>query len=1066
MRKTGFYYLLVALLLLGSTIWGQNYQIDISGEWCFALDSTNIGESDQWFNAKLPLRIHLPGSTDQAGYGTPHKDGTNLYTGRPETWQLARKVVYIGKAWYQKEITIPEDYGEKQISVFLERCMWQTKLWVNGIYAGENHSLCAPHTFDISSLVRKGKNTLTIQIDNSPYVHLGTWSHGYSPGLQTIWNGAVGEVMIKVSDPVYIGNIQCYPSLKNKQLRMKTSIVNKGRKQAKGTLQIKVFDKQGNMVLMKKKSIDAVPGDTDWNETFVFEKELLPWDEFTPNLYTLEIQSMFGKNRHSEQIKFGFRDVGIEKGRLLINGYNTFLRGEHDGGSFPLSGYPSMDKKEWLRILKTGKEYGFNHWRFHSWCPPEAAFEAADELGIYLQPELTLFSQDWEHTLIGQDMARDKFLFSELKRLIETYGNHPSFLIMCMGNELRGDASVLEKWVAWGKTNDSRHLYVSSANLEAMRKYLPLSGDDLQVAHAVKVKGKRYERRMGAYFNTERPGTDKDYGETLLPPYDQFPGIIHETGQWTVYPDFKEIDKYTGVLSPRNLEVFRNRLEQKGMLDQADDFLYSSGKLAAILYKEEMERVLRTQGIGGFQLLDLRDYPAQGSALVGLLNVFWESKGIIAPEEFRQSCNSLTILLKMPKRIWLNNEMFKADIVVPNYLSEDLHQLDIEWSVQNREEEIISKEKPILLLKQGSVNHCGSIEFPLSGLAEASQLEIHLSIPSLNITNQYNVWVYPTKQADDNVVENIRIARQATPELLEQIKEGADVLLIPDKLADGERTAFTTPFWSTILFDYQPKTMGILCNPSHPLFKDFPTDAWSDWQWWELTANAFSARLNQTKHSYRPILQVIDHPVRNDKLGAIVETAIGKGRLLVCTFDILSNLGKRPVARQLFRSILQYMNSADFTPENVPELIDIFFSTEVTVQYRNIEVINDSSLHPVMFAFDNDDKTYWHIPLSTTNPVKIKIELSEDRYIIGCRLLSEEKESRSSKFKVYISDKKEEIGEAVIVGDGRFNVDHMAKLWDNGFTVQKGKKGRFITVEFEAGDIGHTINEFSWIFGD
>ena len=1065
MRKQGFCCLLVALLLLVNNISGQNRLIDLSGEWRFALDSTDIGESNQWFNTELPSKIHLPGSTDQAGYGTPHKNGTNLYTGDPEIWQLARKNVYIGKAWYQKEITIPEDYQGKQVSVSFERCMWQTRLWVNGVYAGESHSLCAPHSFDISSLVRKGKNMLTLQIDNSPYVHLGTWSHGYSPGLQTIWNGAVGEIAVKVADPVYIENIQCYPSLKNKQLRVKTSIVNKGRKQTKGKLQIKISDKQGNEVLAIKKSVNAVSGETDFNETFVFEKDIQPWDEFTPTLYTLEIQSSFGNNHHSEQMKFGFRDVSIENGRLLINGYKTFLRGEHDGGSFPLTGYPSMNKEDWLRILKAGKDYGFNHWRFHSWCPPEAAFEAADELGVYLQPELTLFSQDWEHTLIGQDTARDEFLFSELKRLINTFGNHPSFLVMCMGNELRGEASILEKWVAWGKANDNRHLYVSSANLEAMRKYLPLSGDDLQVAHAVKVDGKRYERRMGSYFNTEKPGTDRDYSETLFPPYDQFPGVIHETGQWTVYPDFREIGKYTGVLSPRNLEVFRSRLEQKGMLEQAGDFLHSSGKLSAILYREEMERVLRTPGIGGVQLLDLRDYPAQGSALVGLLNVFWESKGIITPEEFRQSCNPLTLLLKMSKRVWLNNETFKAGIVVPNYLSEDLHERVIEWSVRNRGAEIVLGEIPVALIKQGDVNFCGSIEFPLTGLTEASRLEIHLSIPSLNITNQYNVWVYPVGQAKD-LAKNIRIVRQATPELLEQIKQGADVLLVPDKLADGERTTFTTPFWSTILFDYQPKTMGILCDPKHPLFKDFPTDAWSDWQWWELTANAFSARLNQTKHSYRPILQVIDHPVRNDKLGAIVETSIGKGRLLVCTFDILSDPEERPVARQLLRSILQYMNSADFTPENIPELADIFFAKEATVQYRKIEVSNDNSDHPVMFAFDNDDKTYWQMPLSTTNPVKVKIELLEERYIVGCRLLSKELESGTSSFKVYISDKKEEPGEPVILGDGRFNVEHTAELWDNGFTVQKGKKGKFITVEFEPGDIGSSINEFGWIFGD
>ena len=107
----------------------------------------------------------------------------------------------------------------------------------------------------------------------------------------------------------------------------------------------------------------------------------------------------------------------------------------------------------------------------------------------------------------------------------------------------------------------------------------------------------------------------------------EVPTVTHEVGQYSVYPDLSEIAKYTGTLLPLNFMAVRNDLEKKGRLDKASAYLQASGKLAAILYKEEVERALKTPGISGFQLLDLHDFPGQGTALVGLLNAFWGEQG-------------------------------------------------------------------------------------------------------------------------------------------------------------------------------------------------------------------------------------------------------------------------------------------------------------------------------------------------------------------------------------------------------------------------------------------------------
>ena len=687
-------------------------------------------------------------------------------------------------------------------------------------------------------------------------------------------------------------------------------------------------------------------------------RKLNPWNEFDPQLYNLQVKANFGKYAtETKEITFGLRDLKAENGRLILNGKKIFLRGEHDGGLFPLTGYPSMDKSEWLKIFSKGKTYGLNHWRFHSWCPPEAAFEAADELGIILQAELPLFSQTWENSVVGKYPRIDTFLKSELVRILDAYGNHPSFGLMCMGNELKGDPKVMQELVAFAKTNDSRHLYAGTANLEAIGIYERLIGDDYQVAHAGKYKGTRFERRMYPYFNLEIPNTIKDYSYTLEPPYNGWPIISHEVGQWTVFPDFSEIGKYTGVLSPRNLEVFKSRLQQKGMLDQAHDFLMASGKLSALLYREEIERLLRTPGMSGFQLLDLRDYPGQGSALVGLLNPFWESKGLITSEVFRQSCNDITVLLKMPKRVWTNNENFTANLVVPNYSLATIPYLQVKWKVLANNQLLFEGEIDSRELKQGEVNALGDIAFDLSKVDRATKLNIILKESRLAITNSYEVWVYPS-QINTEVPTSLTLATKADDELYQKLQDGAAVLLVSNDLPDTERMNFTTPFWSTILFDYQAKTMGILCNPEHPIFRNFPTDFHSNWQWWELTKDARILRLNKTNSNYRPILQVIDHPVRNDKLGAIMEMKVGKGKLLICTLDIMNKLDDRPVVRQLKKSILEYMESADFNPEPNKELTELIFNIPVPGTVKPLVLKAESFLHYAEDFNRNDNELY------------------------------------------------------------------------------------------------------------
>ena len=103
------------------------------------------------------------------------------------------------------------------------------------------------------------------------------------------------------------------------------------------------------------------------------------------------------------------------------------------------------------------------------------------------------------------------------------------------------------------------------------------------------------------------------------------------------------------------------------MLDQAHDFFKASGALAVVCYREDIEAALRTPEFGGFQLLDIQDFPGQGTALVGILNVFMENKGMIEPEQWRGFCSETVPLFRMEKYVWTNDETLTGKVQIAHY---------------------------------------------------------------------------------------------------------------------------------------------------------------------------------------------------------------------------------------------------------------------------------------------------------------------------------------------------------------------------------------------------------------
>lgn len=897
--------------------------MDLQGTWRFDIDAQDKGLTEQWYSRMLNDEIVLPGSMTENRKGdavTLHTDWTAsiydssfFFNPRLEKFRkqdnlklpfwLTPIKYYVEAAWYQRDVVIPNSWKGERIILFLERPHTETMLWINDKEVGMQNSLSVPHVFDVTPYFKTGKNTISLRIDNrTKEINVGKDSHSITDQTQGNWNGIVGRIELQATPKTYIEDIRIFPDLKAKKAVVTVSI--EGNTSGEILLEAESFNgEKRHVVIPVKQSFKPQGKATSLSIDLPMGENMQLWDEFHPNLYrlTATLQTKAGKD--VRQVQFGMREFTIQGKYFYINGRKTMLRGTVENCVFPLTGYAPMDVESWERVFRICRQYGLNHMRFHSFCPPEAAMIAADLVGFYLQPE----GPTWPNhgSSLGNGEPVDDYLWEEAKRIVKQYGNYPSFAMFAIGNEPRG------RWVAWvskfvdyWKENDSRRVYTGAS---------VGNGWAWQPRNQFHVKA----GARGLTWSDERPESNSDYQariDTVRQPY-----VSHETGQWCVFPDFTEIDRYTGVMRARNFELFRQDLKDRNMGDLSAAFLRASGKLQALAYKNEIEKTLRTPNYAGFQLLSLNDYSGQGTALVGVLNAFWEDKGYINGREFREFCAPTVLLSRMDKFVFENNETMQARIEISHFGEEELKQTSVDWVIKDTYGKIIRKGQ--LVAKDIAIGNCqnlGTVSFPLAAIDKATKLNLEVSIPCSDITNNWDFWVYPTTLPEVNT-SDIYVTSTIDTKAKDILNSGGKVLfLLAGKVEQGKDVVqYMTPaFWNTSWFKMRPPhTVGTLIRDNHPIFKNFPTDFYTGLQWWELTNKAQAMEMNSFPADFQPIVQPIDTWFINRKLGMLFEANVGKGKIVVCSADIQSDLDKRPVARQLYYAITKYMTSGFFYPE-------------------------------------------------------------------------------------------------------------------------------------------------------
>ncbi|HEY3372749.1 MAG TPA: beta-glucuronidase, partial [Prolixibacteraceae bacterium] len=818
---------------------------------------------------------------------------------------------YKGAAWYQKDVFIPKDWSGQFIGLFLERCHSESRLWVDNNPVGMQNSLGTPHQYDLTKMLVPGKHRLTIYVDNRiKDIDPGINSHSISDHTQTNWNGMVGQLYLETKPMLNIRNIQVYPDIQNKRFKAKVRVVNPTDRPIKAELKLKVTgagtpDSQSG-------KFDIVAGENILTMEYPMGNDVKFWNEFHHEIYLLEavLTDPTSNRGDTSRTTFGMREFKPVGKQLQINGEPTFLRGTLECAIFPKTGYPATDLKEWLRIFNVCRAHGLNHMRFHSWCPPQAAFDAADQTGFYLQVECSSWAN--QSTTLGDGKPFDKYLYEESQRMVEQYGNHPSFCMMLYGNEPGGDNQVpfLTEFVNFWKNKDRRRIYTSGAG------WPNLPVNDYLSSASPRIQG--WGQELKSVINGEAPRTDYDWSDYNAK-FSQ-PIVSHEIGQWCVYPNFKEIVKYDGVLRARNFEIFQETLKDHGMEQLADSFLLASGKLQALCYKADIEAALRTKNFGGFQLLDLHDFPGQGTALVGVLDAFWGEKGYISPAEYKRFCNSTVPLARLKKCIFTNNETFEADVEVAHYGDGVIKGCTPEWKVTDKTgKEIQSGKFSKTDIPLGNAFKLGNISFPLNSITIPENLK--LEVTANGLANSWDFWVYPAKKERIAGEEKIKVVQKIDGQTAQFLENGGSVILtlkkgtLKDEMGGNVKIGFSSIFWNTAWTRGQaPHTLGILCNPKHPALTEFPTEYYSNWQWWDAMSHSGAINISSFPSEIKPIVRVIDDWVTNRSLALIFEAKIGKGKILISGIDLIQDFDKRPEAQQLLFSLKKYMAGSQFNP--------------------------------------------------------------------------------------------------------------------------------------------------------
>lgn len=950
-------------------LWDGAYmRILLNGKWHVVLEDGTTGQMD------------LPGTLDENGIG--HRDvGANQWhpdavlgnaageidKDAPIATRFTRRHTYEGEARISRKITVP-DYGTDRLFVLAERAR-ALRLLVDGEACSvfRQGTLSTPYIFELTGAA-PGEHEFTFLSDNS-YPGMPKAAIYYSSAAtdetQTNWNGILGECSMYTRPQNFIDSLRVYPRAVKKEEKNKAGGyvldvcvelapgAKKVYKDAKIILQSEALaageleDTQTLTEIISYSGEGLAEAGTDkeenpktmeiWFRDLPLRENVKLWDEDEGNLYEMAVTLDNGMSAEDKggstaecRTRFGIRSFGDNgSGRLALNGRAIFLRGEANCAEYPETGHPPMTIPEWKEMLLKYRSYGINFVRFHSHCEPEAAFAAADELGMLLQPELS----HWDPKDAFGTEESYRYYRAELVDLLKTYANHPSFVMLTLGNELQAQDEGRERMrelVRTAKRMDPTRLYANGSNAFYGEEGCDPESDFYTSQSCKDVVIRGTFSGMRGYLNENYPSADRTYDEAMAEIRKEYqkPVFSFEVGQFEVLPDFEELESFHGISDPVNLKLIKKRVEERGLLPTWEKYVEATGELSRLAYREEIEAAMRTRELSGISLLGLQDFPGQGTALVGMMNSHLEPKpyDFARPERFREFFQECRILVKLPHYTYEAGERLIAEVEAANFGKRNIEGVFC-WTLAGKKSvsengncepaEIKSKntviatgeDTEITICRPGSYTEVGSLDIPLDFVEKNTALTLKVRIG--DSISAYPIWVY--RKTTPVCPENVYETRAFDVKTREILQNGGRVYLSPDadkeSLPNSIKTQFTTDFWSVGTFADQESGMGQLIDTEHPIFKEFPTDFHTDWQWWIMATK----RAVILPHPMKTIITEMDSYAFLRPMAQMIEFRCLKGKVLLSTME-LHKSQQYPEVRALQASIYTYLSGENFEP--------------------------------------------------------------------------------------------------------------------------------------------------------
>ena len=950
-------------------LWDGAYmRILLNGKWHVVLEDGTTGQMD------------LPGTLDENGIG--HRDvGANQWhpdavlgnaageidKDAPIATRFTRRHTYEGEARISSKITVP-DYGTDRLFVLAERAR-ALRLLVDGEACAvfRQGTLSTPYIFELTGAA-PGEHEFTFLSDNSypgmPKAAI-CYSSAATDETQTNWNGILGECSMYTRPQNFIDSLRVYPRAVKKEEKNKAGGyvldvcvelapgAKKVYKDAKIILQSEALaageleDTQTLTEIISYSGEGLAEAGTDkeenpktmeiWFRDLPLRENVKLWDEDEGNLYEMAVTLDNGMSAEDKggstaecRTRFGIRSFGDNgSGRLALNGRAIFLRGEANCAEYPETGHPPMTIPEWKEMLLKYRSYGINFVRFHSHCEPEAAFAAADELGMLLQPELS----HWDPKDAFGTEESYRYYRAELVDLLKTYANHPSFVMLTLGNELQAQDEGRERMrelVRTAKRMDPTRLYANGSNAFYGEEGCDPESDFYTSQSCKDVVIRGTFSGMRGYLNENYPSADRTYDEAMAEIRKEYqkPVFSFEVGQFEVLPDFEELESFHGISDPVNLKLIKKRVEERGLLPTWEKYVEATGELSRLAYREEIEAAMRTRELSGISLLGLQDFPGQGTALVGMMNSHLEPKpyDFARPERFREFFQECRILVKLPHYTYEAGERLIAEVEAANFGKRNIEGVFC-WTLAGKKSvsengncepaEIKSKntviatgeDTEITICRPGSYTEVGSLDIPLDFVEKNTALTLKVRIG--DSISAYPIWVY--RKTTPICPENVYETRAFDVKTREILQNGGRVYLSPDadkeSLPNSIKTQFTTDFWSVGTFADQEGGMGQLIDTEHPIFKEFPTDFHTDWQWWIMATK----RAVILPHPMKTIITEMDSYAFLRPMAQLIEFRCLKGKVLLSTME-LHKSQQYPEVRALQASIYTYLSGENFEP--------------------------------------------------------------------------------------------------------------------------------------------------------